>query len=101
MKKTIVILFLGVILLSGCGNKEERYKEILEGCAKTYYDKYMSGVDNQNQAEITLEMLKIANQYDGNFDLSELDKCDDSTAVTLTLNKAKQVVSYDFDLKCD
>lgn len=101
MKKTIVILFLGVILLSGCGNKEEKYKKILKGCAKTYYDKYMSGIDNQNQAEITLEMFKIANEYDGEFDLAKLDKCDDSTTVTLTLNKEKQIVSYNFDLKCD
>lgn len=101
MKKTIVILFLGIFLLSGCGNKEERYRKILEEHARTYYEKYMSGVENQNQAEITLEMLKKANEYDSNFDLSKVDKCDDSTTITINLNENNEIVGYEYDLKCE
>ena len=101
MKKTIVILFLGVILLVGCGNKEEKYKEILKRYAATYYEKYMSGVDNQSQAEVTLKMLKVANQYNGSFDLSELDKCDDATKIVLNLDENKNIVNYEVELKCN
>ena len=101
MKKILAILFLGLILLSGCTNKENKYKEILKDYSKGYYDRYMSGVDNQNQAEITIKMLKIANEYDGEFDLSKLHKCDDSTTIILTLNENKEIINYEFDLKCN
>lgn len=101
MKKTLVILFLGILLLSGCSNKEEKYKEILENYAKTYYEKYMSGVNNQKQAEITLGMLKKSNEYGSDFDLSKFDECDDTTAITLNLNENKEIISYEYDLKCD
>jgi len=101
MKKIIVVLFLSTILLSGCGNKEEEYKKVLEDHAKIYYEKYMSGVANQSQAEITIEMLKIANEYGSDFDLDKLNKCEDSTTVILNLNEKKQIISYEFDLKCD
>ena len=101
MKKIIFILFLGVMLLSGCGNKEEKYKQILQDYAKQYYEKYMIGVNNQNQAEVTLEMLKRANEYNAGFDLSELDKCNDLTTIILNLGREKQVISYEFDLKCN
>lgn len=100
MKKTIIILFLSMILLSGCNDKEEVYKNLLKEHSKVYYEKYMIGVGNQTQAEITIEMLKNANKYDGKFDLSGLSKCDDSTNVVLNLNKEKQIIDYNFNLKC-
>lgn len=99
--KKIIVLFLGVMLLSGCTSKEEKYKKILKEHAKTYYETYMIGAENQDQAEITIEMMKKANEYGGSFELKKLSKCDDATTVTLTLSENKDVVSYDFDLKCD
>ena len=61
----------------------------------------MIGAENQDQAEITIEMMKTANNYGGNFDLDKLDKCGDKTTVTLTLSENKDIINYDFDLKCD
>lgn len=101
MKKIIMILFLSAILLTGCTNKEEDYKNILQDYAKTYYEKHMIGVDNQQQAEITLEMLKKANNYDDNYDLSLLKECDDNTSVTISLNNQKQIINYEYELKCN
>ena len=77
MKKNVIILFVGCFLLIGCNNKEEKYKEQLQDYAQTYYNEYMNGVDSQTQAEITLKMLKLANEYNDEFDLSKLDKCSD------------------------
>ena len=101
MKKILVIMVFGVILFSGCANKEDKYKDILKEYSKVYYERYMSGVDNQNQAEISVEMFKVANEYGGEFDLSKLDKCDNETKVTLTLNEKKEIIDYTFDLKCN
>ena len=61
----------------------------------------MVGVDNQQQAEITLEMLKKANQYGDNYDLSSLKECDDSTTVIISLNNQKQIINYEYELKCN
>lgn len=101
MKKVIIMLFAGCFLLVGCGNNEEKFQEIFREHGKEYYEKYMSGVNNQTQAEVTLEMLKTANRYNSNFDLSELDKCDDSSKVILTLDENKNVINYEFELKCN
>ncbi|MBE6144123.1 MAG: hypothetical protein E7169_00920 [Firmicutes bacterium] len=101
MKKIIIILFLSVVLLTGCKNKEEEYKNILQDYAKTYYEKHMVGVENQQQAEITLEMLKKANNYGDNYDLSLLKKCDNKTSVTISLNNQKQIINYEYELKCN
>ena len=101
MKKNIVILLVGCFLLVGCNNKEEVYKELLQEYAETYYNNYMSGVDNQNRAEITLKMLKVSNEYNGEFDLSKLDKCADETTVILNLDANKKIIDYEFELKCN
>ena len=101
MKKIVIMLSVGCFLLVGCGNKEEKYQGLFEEYGKAYYEKYMSGVDNQNQAEVTLEMLKTANRYNSNFDLSELEKCDDSSKIILTLDENKNIVNYEFELKCN
>ena len=101
MKKLIGLLIISLFLLSGCISKEEKYKEKLQMYAKIYYEKYMIGVDNQNEAEVTLEMLKRANNYEKSFDLSELDKCNDDTAVILKINENKEIEKYKYDLKCD
>lgn len=99
--KKIIVMFLGILLLSGCGNEGKKYEKILKEHSKTYYETYMIGAENQDQAEITIEMMKKANNYGGSFDLSKLAKCDDDTTVILTLSENKDVISYDFDLKCD
>ncbi len=101
MKKISIILFIGALFLTGCRNKEEEYKEILEGYAKTYYEDYMIGVENQQQVEITIEMLKNANENGARYDLSKLKKCKDSTTVVVDLNEKKEIVKYNYDLKCD
>ena len=73
----------------------------LKEYSKTYYEKYMSGIENMEEAEITLGMLKKANEYDSNFDLTKLEKCDEETTVILTINDEKEVINYKFDLKCN
>ena len=99
MKKITIILFLCLSLV-GCSNEKE-YQEILKEYSKTYYEKYMSGIENMEEAEITLGMLKKANEYDSNFDLIKLEKCDEETTVILTINDEKEVIIYKFDLKCN
>lgn len=101
MKKIVIGLFLCLIFLTGCGNNEKNYKEILQGYAKEYYEKHMIGVDNQQQAVITIEMLKKANEYGDDYDLSKLKKCKDTTSVIINLNDNKEAVSYEYNLKCD
>lgn len=97
--KKIIILFL-TLILTGCSN-EKQYQEILKQYSKDYYEKYMIGNENIKEAEITLEMLKKANAYGSNFDLSKLDKCDNETTIILTINDKKEVINYNFDLKCN
>ena len=99
MKKITIILFLCLSLV-GCSNEKE-YQEILKEYSKTYNEKYMSGIEYMEEAEITLEMLKKANEYGSNFDLSKLDKCDNETTIILTINDKKEVINYNFDLKCN
>ena len=99
MKKITIILFL-TLILTGCSS-EKQYQEILKQYSKAYYEKYMIGNENIKEAEITLEMLKKANAYGSNFDLSKLDKCDNETTVILTINDKKEVINYNFDLKCN
>lgn len=99
MKKITTILFL-TLILTGCSN-EKQYQEMLKQYSKDYYEKYMIGNENIEEAEITLEMLKKANEYDSNFDLTKLDKCNDETTVILTINDKKEVINYNFDLKCN
>lgn len=100
MKKRIGLL-IGILLLTGCGNKEPEYKKTLESYAKSYYEKYMANVKNQTQAEITIEMMKKANEYGGNFDLSKLKECSDKTTVFVNVDENGQITSYEYDLKCD
>ena len=50
---------------------------------------------------ITLEMLKKANNYGDNYDLSLLKKCDNKTSVTISLNNQKQIINYEYELKCN
>ena len=83
MKKILVLLFLFSIVTCGCGKKDEDYEKVLKDYAQTYYEKHMIGVDNQSQAEVTIAMLKKANSYGDNYDLSELEKCKDTTSVIL------------------
>lgn len=100
MKRVFVLLFIVSFLICGCGKQEEDYEKILKGYAKTYYEKHMMGVDNQDQAEVTLAMLKKANDYGDDYDLSELKKCSDVTTVILNLNNNKKIKSYEYKLKC-
>ena len=97
--KKVIILFL-ILILTGCSS-EKQYQEILKQYSKAYYEKYMIGNENIKEAEITLEMLKKANEYGSNFDLSKLDKCDNKTTIILTINGKKEIINYNFDLKCN
>lgn len=99
--KKIIIFVMTIILVSGCGMSKEKYEKILEGYAKTYYERHMDGVDNQQQAEITLQMLKKANEVGDGYDLSKLKKCKDSTTVIINLDENKNIVGYEYKLKCD
>lgn len=101
MKKIVLFLFLGLFLISGCGKKDDQYQTILKDYSKSYYETYMMGVDNQNQVEITLDMLAKANEYGADYDLSKLAKCQKDTLVILTLNNDKEITNYEYELKCN
>jgi len=45
--------------------------------------------------------IKNANENGARYDLSKLKKCKDSTTVVVDLNEKKEIVKYNYDLKCD
>lgn len=104
MKKNIIVMMMLLMLLvSGCFNKDEKYKKSLNDYGQDYYNKFMkkyaTGVD---EAEIELKMLRKANQAKlTTYDLKKLEKCSDSTKVILKLNSNdSSIKSVSYKLNC-
>lgn len=94
MKKLIILPIL--ILAVGCTNKEKIFEEY----AVKYYNNHMKIVNNVNEAVVTLEDLKNASTED-EYNLDKLNKCENQSKVTLTINKeTKEITNKKIDLKC-
>jgi len=101
MKKWVV-LFLLVLLISGCSKdtKNDLQKK-LESMGNDYYSKYMIGT-NLDIAVISLKDLKDANDIMGEtYDISKFSKCSDESNVKIYLEKGTtQIEKYEYELKC-
>lgn len=101
MKKIIVSLFL-MLCLSGCGKNDIfDYEKKFEVLATNYFEKYQMNT-NLDVAEVYLKDLKEVNEQLGeNFDLTDMENCDDDSVVRIYLKKGtNKIEKYEFDLKC-
>ena len=89
-KKTLLILLAGCLFLTGC-NKDNKRKTQLKNAGTDYYQTYMSGVSGIDKADVTLDMLKKANNS-GNkeYKLKENGKLADLAPTMLDLMGIKQ-----------
>lgn len=95
MKKYLLILLMCVII-TGCGTSKE--EKLFKEYASDYYNNYMKDI-KMDSYQVTLEMLKNSNEQKiTNYDLSELNKCDDESYVNISIVYGKE--SYEFDLNC-
>ena len=99
-KKTLLILLAGCLFLTGC-NKDNKRKTQLKNAGTDYYQTYMSGVSGIDKADVTLYMLKKANNS-GNkeYKLKSLEGCKGSTKITFTIEKNK-ITGEEYELKCE
>ena len=104
MLKKILFITLGSIVLfnvTGC-DKQEKQKELLKEYGTDYYNTYMSEVKGLDIAEVTLGMLKDLNDKDlENYDLTDLEDCEDETSVKMTLDENNKITKYEYNLKCN
>ncbi len=100
MKKLIPI-FIAIFLLTGCANDKTREKQ-LEKAGRDYYEEFMSGIEGNSGAEISVSMLEKANT-DANkkYKLSAFKECDrDETKVIFELEK-NEIKKVKFSLDCE
>ncbi len=103
MKKLFILPVLALILV-GCGAKKVDYKPIMKKMADAYFEKYVKGhtleIDIQ---EVSIASLKNANKNsDGNFDVSKLKDCRDSSYIKLSLNRETQAITkYEYKMNCE
>lgn len=105
----IAVLFVGgVLMLSGCGNKEtkeEKLENIFDEYAVHYYDKYQKGIGAGTVSVqiVTIEALKIANEKAGeNYDLDKLKDCELNSEVRLTINlENSEITNKEFNMNCN
>lgn len=91
MKK--LILLIPLLILTGCSNKKEIFKEN----AKIYYEKYMKMVNNVDSVTITLSDLRNTEETD----LTKLKKCKNTSKITLYLDKeTKEIKNEEIELNC-
>ena len=109
-KKLLVVslaLLVTLTLSTGCGDKKskedkstKKYEAAMEKYAKEYYTNYMN--KSLDIPIVKLQALREANETGlTNYDLKDLEKCDDESYVTLTLNKdTKEIEKYEHSLNC-
>jgi len=102
MKKMIVIC-LSLLMLCGCSkNNMAKKEESMQQYAKDYFETFMTGVDGRDEAAITLEDFKEANEeFDKSYDLKIFENCKETSSVKITIKKGKNEISnYDYNLNC-
>lgn len=112
MKKTKKLMIVSLALLmtmsfaTGCGKEEKKedvtkkYEAAMEKYAKEYYTNFMN--KSLDVPIVELKALRKANETgQANYDLKDLENCDDDSYVTLTVNKDSKVVEgYEHHLNC-
>ena len=111
MKKSKKIVALSLALLltmtfaTGCGKEKKedltkKYEAAMEKYAKEYYTNFMN--KSLDIPVVELKALRKANETgQANYDLKDLEKCEDESYVTLTVNKESKVVEgYEHHLTC-
>ena len=93
--KKLLLLLVPLILLCGCQSKS-KMEEQIKIATNSYYQKYVKGkVIGLDTLDITLGDIRKIN--DSTIDLSNLDKCDDSTKISATIKK-NNIVDYDINI---
>lgn len=97
MKKRLLLLFLCVVIISGCGasKQEKDFKKY----ALDYYQNYMQKID-MDVYQVTISMLKNSNRLKKtDYDLNRIEDCDKDSYVNITVKNDK--VNYEVKLKCN
>ena len=95
MKK--ILILISIVLLSGCGSKENKEK-IMEEYAKTYYNNYMVMI-SADKVAITKDMLIEAADEDG-YDMKKLEGCSNSSKIIFEIEN-RQIKNTEYNLECD
>ena len=104
MKKKIIIiasivltiLIIGVIIFVLLNSEKQTKEQIFKDATKEYYEKHMSGIKNIDEVEITLGMLKKANESD----ISKIAKCDaNKSSVTYTVKPELKIKKFNLICK--
>lgn len=95
MKKIIVII-IPLLILTGCTNKEQKFKNY----AEQYYKNYMQTINNIDSVTITLNDLYNAST-ENDFDLKTFKKCERSSKIIFEIEKTtKEIKNSKIELKC-
>lgn len=103
MKKKLLVLCVisSILLVSGCGNKQEKINAKMEEYTKEYYETYIKGsVIGLDVPEISLKDLKSAVNAGAKYELDIFKKCTDTSYATLTLDDNGDVTKVDFHMNC-
>ncbi|HHW68948.1 MAG TPA: hypothetical protein GX747_01225 [Tenericutes bacterium] len=96
--KKLIGLFICIVVITGCGNKINKYEKIMEEYSSKYYLEHMN--KNAEIFEITISLLKKASVTDG-YDMSKLKKCEDSSLTKIYIDQTtKEILKYEHNLKC-
>jgi len=97
----IVVVIVAAIIFKLFSVSDEDREEALITAGKEYYEKYMAGVNNLNEAEITVAMLQtMIDQNGDDYDLSLFKKCESDSKVLLTLEDGK-ITDETVELNCN
>lgn len=100
MKKMLLsILLVGLILFTGCENKEQTINDAMKEYTTDYYETYIKGKNlGIDIPEITVANLKAALERD--YDMKKLEDCTDSSYATLILDNDENIKSIELHMNC-
>ncbi|MDD2180899.1 MAG: hypothetical protein PHW32_00860 [Bacilli bacterium] len=106
MKKVaFLVTLISVFVLVGCsfgGNKIEKYQEVLEEYGRDYYSKYQKEIRFMTNLEVTIDMLKDANNPTENYDLEKLKKCKGNSKIMIEVDEeTREIKKVEFEMDCE
>lgn len=105
MKKTILILFISVLLLTGCSidkNKNVKYEKIMEEYGMNYYDKFQKEIKGISKFKVSILELQEANRQErANYDLSKFGECKSDSLIEINVDETNgDVKSFEVKMNC-